>query len=116
MRLALKRGEIEGARAVLGSAAPPLAALKRAADGLVDVVEGNPIECPSVSSMTGDRSRGRQSYVPDAMIGAIREALDQNGNVVVHSLRRCYAANLSCVECGRNTPLPDLRGGGAQLP
>ena len=95
VRLAVKRAKIEGARAVLGSAAPPLEAMKRAADGLVDVIEGSPIESPSASSMTGERNGGRQSHAPDAMIGAIREALDPNGNVVVHSLRRCYAANLS---------------------
>jgi len=106
VRLAVRRAGIEGARAVLGSAAPPLEVLKRAADGLVDVVEGSPIKSPSVSSMRGDRNRGRQSYVPDAMLGAVREALDQNGNVVVHVLRRCYAANLSCVECGRTFLCP----------
>ncbi len=106
VRLAVRRAGIEGVRAVLGSAAPPLEALKRAADGMVDVVEGRAVESPPASSMRGDRNRSRQSYVPDAMIGAIREVLDQKGNVVVHALRRGYGANLFCIECGRTLLCP----------
>jgi len=101
VRLAVRRAEIEGVRVVLGSAAPPLEVLKWAAEGVVDVVEGRPIERPPVLSMRGDKSGARHSYVPDAMICAIKGVLDRCGNVVIHTPRRFYAANLFCAECGR---------------
>jgi primosomal protein N' (replication factor Y) len=112
VRLAVRRAEIAGVRAVLGSAAPPLEVLKWAAEGVVDVVEGRPIERPPVSSMRGDKNGGRRSYVPDAMICAIREVLDRRGTVVIHTPRKSYAASLSCAECGRPLPCPTCGAAG----
>ncbi len=111
VRLAVKRAKIEGARAVLGSAAPPVEALKRAAEGRVDVVEGKPFESPALWFMRAEKNRGRQTYLPDAMTAAIREVLGQRGNVVIHTPRRSYAANLSCVECGRAILCPSCGAG-----
>jgi primosomal protein N' len=101
VRLAVRRAGIEGVRVVLGSAAPPLEVLKWAAEGVVDVVEGPPIERPPVLSMRGERNGGRHSYVPDALTDAIKRVTDRWGNVVIHTPRRSYAANLSCAECSR---------------
>ncbi len=111
VRLALRRAEIEGVLAVLGSAAPPLEVLKWAAEGVIDVVEGRPIGRPAVASMRGDRNLGRQSYVPDAMLQAIREVVDHGGTVVVHTPRKSYAASLSCAECGRPLLCPACGAG-----
>ncbi len=106
VRLAVRRAEIEGARVVLGSAAPPLEVMKWAAEGALDVVEGPPIERPAVVSMRGDKNGGRHSFVPDAMTSAIRAVLDLAGTVVIHTPRRSYAAGLSCAECGRSLTCP----------
>ncbi len=112
VRLAVRRAGIEGVRAVLGSAAPPLEFLKWAAEGVVDVVAGRPIEQPPLLSMRGDKNGGRRSYVPDAMISAMREVLDRRGTVVIHTPRKHYAAHLSCAECGRMLTCPTCGAAG----
>ena len=106
VRLAVRRAGIEGVRVVLGSAAPPLEVMKWVADGLVDVVEGSPIPYPPLASMRGDKNGGRLSHVPEAMISAVREVVEGCGNVVIHTPRKSYAANLSCAECGRMLTCP----------
>ena len=110
VRLAVRRAEIEGVRAVLGSAAPPLEVLKWAAEGVVDVVEGRPIERPPVLSMRGDKSRGAP------FVRARRNDMRHKGGP--GSMRKCRYPYAAKVLCGKpflrrvrpTASLPDLRG------
>jgi len=97
VRLAMKRAEIEGARLVIGSAAPPVEIVAWARGGGVPVEEGSPLPKPLVSSARPEP--GGAEY--EGLSREVRQTVEQGGTVVIHTPRRAYAAHLSCAACGK---------------
>jgi len=112
VRLALRRAEIEGVRAVIGSAAPPVEMVKLAEEGNLEVKEGRPLGNPLVACTASGAGRDRRELLPDDLIRAIGGASGSGGNVVVHVPRRSYALNLSCAACGRLLACPKCGAAG----
>jgi primosomal protein N' (replication factor Y) len=110
VRVAMKRAEIEGVPLVLGSIAPPVEAMKWAAEGLIDVREGRPVKSPPISSVRSEKSKGREAQMPEAFVAAVTEALEQGGNVVIHTPRRAYVSSLYCGACGHWLSCPGCLG------
>jgi primosomal protein N' (replication factor Y) len=98
----MKRAEIESIPLVLGSISPPVEIMKFAEEGVVQVRKGPSAKRPVVSYARSEKGKGLGLGLPEEIVTAIREALNDGGNVVVHTPRRAYAANLNCSVCGQS--------------
>ncbi len=111
VRVAMKRAEIEGVPIVLGSIAPPVEAMKWAAEGSIDVKESRCVVSPLITRVGSEKSKGREAQMPEAYLSAVADALDQGtGNVVIHTPRRAYASSLYCGACSHWLSCPRCSG------
>jgi primosomal protein N' (replication factor Y) len=102
VRLAMKRAEIGAVPLVLGSISPPLEIMKWVDEGIVGVSYGQSVPRPVVASVRSEKGKGRGVGLPEEVVATIREVTDRGGNVVIHTPRRAYAANLNCSVCGQS--------------
>jgi primosomal protein N' (replication factor Y) (superfamily II helicase) len=100
--VAMKRAELESVPVILGSISPPVEIMKLAEEGVARVSRGPSAKTPEVSYARNEKGKGLGVGLPEEIVTAIREALDDGGNVVVHTPRRAYAANLNCSVCGQS--------------
>ncbi len=112
VRVAMKRAELEGAAVVLGSIAPPVEIMKAVADAAVVITEGTPAVTPPVSHERNRQVRPLQDQLPETLLQAIKEAIGQGGNAVVHTPRKAYAGHLYCLACGQPLACPDCTSAG----
>jgi primosomal protein N' (replication factor Y) len=112
VQVAMKRAALEGAGLVLGSVAPPVDVMRKAADGAVVITEGRAAPMPPVSHEQNRTGRPVQDELPETLIRTIEEAIAQGGNAVVHTPRKAYAGHLYCVACGRPLECPHCTSAG----
>jgi primosomal protein N' (replication factor Y) (superfamily II helicase) len=102
VHVAMKRAELESVPLLLGSISPPVEIMKLAEEDMVQVRTQMSAMTPVVSYARSEKGKGLGVGLPEEFVTAIREALDDGRNVVVHTPRRAYAANLSCSACGQS--------------
>ena len=114
--VAVKRGAMEGAVVLLGSATPSLESYTNAGKGkyvlceLLNRAESQPLPEVKVVDLTLDRqesSDGKASYFSKALIEAVYRRLERGEQTILFLNRRGYARKLECEDCGFTASCPD---------
>lgn len=104
--VALKRGAMEHARVVLGSATPSLEAYYGATRGMYQLIElknraaGGALPRVCLTDMRGELRAGNRSMLGGLLWEKIKERLNRREQVMLFLNRRGYAGFLSCRSCG----------------
>jgi len=107
--VARARARLEGARLVLGSAAPSVETYAAAAAGelsTVHVPPRRPAPAVTVVDMRAEQQRGHVGYLSRALVQAITRHLRARGSVAVVAQQTGYARVLLCRECGTAVRCP----------
>jgi primosomal protein N' (replication factor Y) len=107
--VARRRARLEGARLVLGSAAPSVETYAAAAAGELTTLRMPPRRpAPSVTvvDMRAERQRGHIGYLSRTLVQAMTRHLRGGGSVVLIVQQRGYARILLCRECGAAVRCP----------
>jgi len=115
VQLALKKAQIEAVPLVFGSVSPPIEIMRLVEDGEVRLTAKGDFPSPEakgdfpspeVSFIVSGRDKGQRPGLPSGAVDMIGAVLQRNGNVVVHTTRRAYAAGLNCSVCGQAVSCP----------
>ena len=109
---AVKRGELENAHVILGSATPSLEAYKKAQEGEYLLVTLNeryadrPLPKVSIIDMRGELKAGNRSALSRSLKQALEKCLEENKQAMLFLNRRGYAGFVSCRSCGHVMKCP----------
>ena len=106
--VALRRGALEAADVVLGSASPSVETYAAAEAGemrTVRVSSGAPSQV-TIVDMRREHEQGRSGALSQALVGAMRRHLRAGGRVALFINRVGYARVLLCQECGHVVRCP----------
>ena len=104
--VAVKRGELEDARILLGSATPSLASAYRAEQGIYFGVRlnsrfgGSVLPVTRIVDMRSELARGNRSILSDELYRAIADRLKAGEQVILFLNRRGYTGQITCRSCG----------------
>ncbi|MDY3917500.1 MAG: primosomal protein N' [Candidatus Limivivens sp.] len=104
--VAVKRGELEGARVVMGSATPSLEAYYKAKNGVYTLftieerVEKRSLPTVLMADLRTELARGNRSILSERLKEEMAEALGKKQQIMLFLNRRGYAGFLSCRSCG----------------
>ena len=110
--VAVRRGEMENARVVLGSATPSLEAYTKARQGeylLVKLTEryrGRPLPEVSVVDLRKELKSGNRSVLSRKLKEAVQHRLERGEQAMLFLNRRGYAGFVSCRSCGEVLKCP----------
>ena len=110
--VAVRRGEMENARVVLGSATPSLEAYTKARQGeylLVKLTEryrGRPLPEVSVVDLRKELKSGNRSVLSRKLQEAVQHRLERREQAMLFLNRRGYAGFVSCRSCGEVLKCP----------
>lgn len=100
--VALKRGEIEGAKIILGSATPSVESYYYAKKGLFELYElkkrYNNQELPEIEIV--DMKEEKDSFFSESLKENIRKTLLKGEQVIILQNRKGYSTLVQCKECG----------------
>ena len=109
---AVKRGQIEGARVVLGSATPSMEAYYKAQAGeyklfqLMKRVNDNALAKVEIVDMRAELVAGNRSILSDTLKAKMQERLQRKEQMMLFLNRRGYTGFLSCRSCGKVIKCP----------
>lgn len=104
--VAVKRGELEDARILLGSATPSLASAYRAEQGIYFGVRlnsrfgGSVLPATRIVDMRSELAQGNRSILSDVLYRAIGDRLKAGEQVILFLNRRGYTGQITCRSCG----------------
>ena len=109
---AIKRGEIEKAHVVLGSATPSLDSYHKAENGIFKLIKldkkfGSPAKInTSVVDMKRELRNGNRTIISDLLRERIEDNLSSGRQVMLFLNRRGYAGFVNCRSCGHVMKCP----------
>ena len=104
--VALRRAEVSGAVAVLGSATPSIESYYAAQDNpgslitMLSRVENRPMPTVHIADLRREYSQGRATIFSRILEDGIRERLGRGEQVILLQNRRAYSTFLLCRDCG----------------
>ncbi|MBR4515546.1 MAG: primosomal protein N' [Lachnospiraceae bacterium] len=109
---AIKRGELEGAAVILGSATPSMESYTKALDGeyvlwtLPDRAGEGDLSEVELVDMREELKSGNRTMVSNRLYELIEDRLSKNEQVMLFINRRGYSSFVSCRECGEVVKCP----------
>lgn len=111
--VAIQRAQLEGIPLVLGSATPSLESWQSATKGefkllsMPNRVLDRPLPHVSTIDLRAEyKSNTHRGVISRPMVNAIRETLDDNGQVILLLNRRGYSTSIQCPSCGHVVNCP----------
>lgn len=114
--VAVKRGAMEGAVVLLGSATPSLESYTNSMNGkyvlceLLQRAESQPLPAVRVVDLSLERQEtdeGKSSFFSPTLIDAVKKRLAAGEQTILFLNRRGYARKLECEDCGYTASCPD---------
>jgi primosomal protein N' (replication factor Y) len=111
--VALRRGLLEGATVVMGSATPAVETYFAASRGVYEVlpmperVAARPLPRVEIVDMREEFKRNARSLVSERLEEAIADCLRRGEQALLLLNRRGFAASLLCRSCGERVPCPE---------
>ena len=109
---AIKRGELEGASVVLGSATPSVDSMYRAKKGDYVLLEmkkrsmDNKMADVEIVDLREELRSGNKSIISRRLYDLMKEALDRKEQIMLFLNRRGFSGFISCRECGHVIKCP----------
>ena len=110
--VAIRRGEIEGAKVIFGSATPSVESAYRAAKGeylgttLTSRFGGSILPDTAVVDMREELKKGNRSILSDTLRKKVEERLKRGEQTMLFLNRRGYAGAVTCRSCGHVMKCP----------